>query len=63
PQPIVDRLNRDIVATLALPDTMARFKEVGFERVGNGPAEAAALVNAEIDRWSAVIRAAGIKAE
>ncbi|MBN8940711.1 MAG: tripartite tricarboxylate transporter substrate binding protein [Rhizobiales bacterium] len=63
PQPIVERLNRDIVATLALPDTVARFKELGFERVGNRPAEAAALVNAEIDRWSAVIRAAGIKAE
>src|SRR5215207_1920910 len=61
PQDIVDKLNRDTIAAVAQEDTKKRFADLGVEPVGNTPAEAAKLVNDEIDRWSAVIKAADIK--
>jgi len=61
PQDIVDKLNRDTIAALAQEDTKKRLADLGVEPVGNTPAEAAKLVNDEIERWSAVIKAAGIK--
>lgn len=61
PAPVVERLNREIVAAVHAPDAHKRFGEMGVEPVGNTPADAARLVNDEIDRWTAVIKSAGIK--
>jgi tripartite-type tricarboxylate transporter receptor subunit TctC len=60
PAPIVARLNKDIIAALALPDTKKRLTELGFDAVGNTPAEATQLVDDEIARWAAVAKAANI---
>jgi tripartite-type tricarboxylate transporter receptor subunit TctC len=60
PQPIVERLNRDIIAALALPNTKKRLAELGMDPVGNTPAEAGQLVEDEIARWTAVAKAAAI---
>jgi tripartite-type tricarboxylate transporter receptor subunit TctC len=60
PAPIVERLNRDIIAALALPDSKKRLDELGMDAVGNTPAEAAQLVDDEIARWAAVAKAANI---
>jgi tripartite-type tricarboxylate transporter receptor subunit TctC len=60
PPAIVQRLNRDIVASLALPDTKKRLDELGMDVVGNTSAQAAQLVDEEIARWSAVAKAANI---
>jgi tripartite-type tricarboxylate transporter receptor subunit TctC len=61
PQPVVDRLNREIVTAVNAPETKKRLTEMGVDAVGNTTAEATQLVSAEIDRWTAVIKAAGIK--
>ena len=61
PQPVVDRLNKEIVMAVNAPDAKKRFAELGLDAVGNSSADATKLVNEEIDRWSAVIKAAGIK--
>ena len=63
PQPIIERLNKEIVAALATPDTKKRLTELGLDAVGSTPAQAAKLVDEEIQRWSAVIKAANIKAD
>lgn len=63
PQNIVEKLNRDTIAALAQPDMKKRLAELGIEPVGNTPAEAAKLVSDEIARWSAVVKATGIKPE
>jgi len=36
--------------------------ELGVDLIGNTPAEFAAVIKAEIPRWAAVIKGAGIKA-
>lgn len=63
PQAVIDRLNRDTVAALQQPEAKKRMADLGVEPVGNTPAEAAKLVNDEIERWSALVRATGIKPE
>src|SRR5262249_52899844 len=60
PAPIIARLNRDIVAALALPETRKRIAELDMNAVGSTPAEAARLVDDEIARWSQVAKAAGV---
>jgi tripartite-type tricarboxylate transporter receptor subunit TctC len=61
PQPIVERLNRDVLAALAASDTKKRLADLGMEGVGNTPAEAAQLVDDEIARWTAIAKSASIK--
>jgi len=61
PQPVVERLNREVVAAVNSPEARKRFAEMGVDAVGNAPADASRLVHDEIDRWSAVIKAAGIQ--
>ncbi|WP_239143116.1 tripartite tricarboxylate transporter substrate binding protein [Variovorax sp. WS11] len=63
PQPVIDRLNKEIVASLSLPEARKKIDEMGLTAVGNSPAEATQLVNREIARWSEVIKQAGIKAD
>jgi tripartite-type tricarboxylate transporter receptor subunit TctC len=63
PQAVVERLNKEIVAAVHAPDAKARFVELGLDAVGNTPAQATKLVNDEIERWAAVIKAAGITAQ
>jgi tripartite-type tricarboxylate transporter receptor subunit TctC len=63
PSPILERLHAATVAALALPDMRDRLREQGAEVVGNSPAELAAYVAAEIPKWAALARQAGLKPE
>jgi hypothetical protein len=54
---------REIVRSLALPDVRERLDAIGFVPVANTPDEFAAVIKAESERWSKVIRATNIKAE
>jgi tripartite-type tricarboxylate transporter receptor subunit TctC len=63
PQAIVDRLNREITAALATTDSRKRLSDLGLDAVGSTSLQAAKLVDEEIQRWSAVIKAANIKAD
>ena len=61
PQPVVRRLNSELVAILKDPDITARFKQLSTEPVGNSPEEFAAFVKSELEKYARVIKAAGIK--
>lgn len=61
PPAVVERLNRDIRTGLAQPETKKRLAELGMDAVGNTPAQAQALIESEIARWSAIAKAADIK--
>ena len=63
PQPVVERLNQAISSVLNTAESKKRFTELGVDTVGNSPAQATKLVADEMDRWTAVIKAAGVKAE
>ncbi len=63
PQPVVDKLNQQIVSALNSAEGKKRLAEQGLEVVANTPAQASALVDKEMQRWAAVVKAAGIKAD
>jgi len=63
PQPVIDKLNKAVNTALAEPEAKKKLAEMGLSVVGNTPAQAAQFVESEIQRWSAVIKQAGIKAE
>ena len=63
PQATVDKLNRAFNAALAQPEARKKFAEMGMTVVANTPAQATQLVNSEIQRWTEVIKQAGIKAD
>jgi tripartite-type tricarboxylate transporter receptor subunit TctC len=62
PSAIIEKLHREVVRVLALPDLRQRFDDLGMEVVGNTPAEFAAVIRDETPIWAKVIRDAGIKA-
>ncbi|OZI15839.1 hypothetical protein CAL18_17875 [Bordetella genomosp. 7] len=63
PQDAIQKLNEAITATLRLPATQERVGQMGLESIGNTPAEATALVDAEMARWADVVKQRGIKVD
>ena len=63
PQDVVDRLHREIVRIVALPDVGARLSALGFEPIASTPKEFADRIRWEIDKWAKVIRAANIRVQ
>lgn len=63
PQPIVDRLGREIAAIVATPDVQDKLRNMGVEPDGRGPAAFASFQRAEIAKWGKVIKDSGIRAE
>jgi len=60
PQPIVERLNREIVAALKDPGVAEKLRAVYMEPVGNSPAQFAAFMQEELRRWGPVIKRSGV---
>jgi tripartite-type tricarboxylate transporter receptor subunit TctC len=58
---IVDKVYRETVRVLALPQVRRNLAILGLDTIGNSPAEFAAVIKAEIPQWAAVIKGAGIK--
>jgi tripartite-type tricarboxylate transporter receptor subunit TctC len=63
PQAIVNKLSAEVARIVRLPDVAQRFQLDGAEPVGSTPKEFAAFLKAEMQKWSKVIKDAGIKPE
>ena len=63
PQDAIRYLNTESNKVLAMPDTLKRFQELGFEPGGGSPQDLAAYVVAERLRWGPIIKAAGLKVD
>jgi tripartite-type tricarboxylate transporter receptor subunit TctC len=63
PKPIVDKLNAEIVKILKDPATREKLEKAnGMEVVASSPAELTKVMQAEIPRWSALIKKSGAQA-
>jgi tripartite-type tricarboxylate transporter receptor subunit TctC len=60
PRAIVDRLHQELVKMLRAPEMRDRLIADGTDPVGNTPEEFAAYIKSETDKWTRVIKAAGI---
>jgi tripartite-type tricarboxylate transporter receptor subunit TctC len=63
PKPIIDKLNREIVRIVRSPEFAQNLTNEGAFAIGNTPEEFAGVIRADMKKWSAVIREAGIKGE
>jgi tripartite-type tricarboxylate transporter receptor subunit TctC len=61
PPVIVERLHRELKASLAAPEVRAFFNDAGVEIVGSTPAEFDAYFREERDRWAHVVKETGAK--
>jgi tripartite-type tricarboxylate transporter receptor subunit TctC len=59
PATITEKLNSVIVAALADPEMQRRLKTEGATPVGDTPAEFAAFVRQDIERWAPIVKASG----
>jgi tripartite-type tricarboxylate transporter receptor subunit TctC len=63
PRPIIQRLHGEVVKIAQNPKMKARLAAQGLELVGSSPEEFDAFIRAELAKWSAVLKAAGVKPE
>ena len=63
PRPIAERVASEAVRILGTADARSRLDALGYAPSGMTPAEFAALMLVEKNRWTKLIRDAGIKAE
>jgi len=63
PQEAIETLHRATVEALKDPETMKRLADLGVDIAGTSPAEFAAYIKSEIPKWTAVVKAAGVKLE
>ncbi len=63
PKEIVNRLNSEIVATVALPNVREQLTKMGFEIVANTPDQYAVFLREENVKWGKVVKDLGLRAE
>jgi tripartite-type tricarboxylate transporter receptor subunit TctC len=63
PKPLVQKLNRDLIATLQLPGMTESLGAQGLEPAGSTPEDFAALVRREIAKYTQVVKVAGIRVD
>ena len=63
PQPIVDRLAKELAAILARPDIREKFETIGLPVVAEGPDAFRARIAREVPMYKEAIEKAGLKVE
>jgi tripartite-type tricarboxylate transporter receptor subunit TctC len=63
PKPVLDILHAQVVKSLQAPDVRERMAALGTDPVGNTPAQLGAILRADLEKWTAVAKSAGVKAE
>lgn len=61
PVKVVERLNREVKAVLESSSVKERFAASGADAISSSPGELLQFVKAEIAKWDAVVRKAGIR--
>lgn len=61
PEPIVTKLNAEVLAALATPDVSARLIETGATPRRMSAPDYSAFIQAEVRRWASVVQQAGIR--
>lgn len=63
PSPVLDTLNRQIVAAVQSAEVRQKLVDAGFTVTGTSRAESEKMVKAETPRWAAVVKATGFKGD
>jgi tripartite-type tricarboxylate transporter receptor subunit TctC len=63
PAPVIQKLSEEMRKSLAKPETRERMRQLGAVVIADTPAEFAAFLKTDYERWTRVIKAAGVKAQ
>ncbi|HUL93138.1 MAG TPA: tripartite tricarboxylate transporter substrate binding protein [Burkholderiales bacterium] len=63
PRAIVDRLQQEVARVVRIPEIRERLDQMSIVPSGNTPEEFRAIIARDIDKWTAVAKAANIKAD
>jgi len=63
PKDVVEKIHSDVAKVLQFPEVRERLAGMGAEPSGEAPAELAARIKSEYQRWGEVVRKANIKAD
>jgi tripartite-type tricarboxylate transporter receptor subunit TctC len=63
PAAVIERVNREIVRATQMPKVAQQFAALGAGAVSTTPAEFAALIRTDMEKWGRVIKAAKIEVE
>jgi tripartite-type tricarboxylate transporter receptor subunit TctC len=63
PRTVIDRIHAVLSKPLTNPEIRKQMETIGYEVSGEGPAEYAAFIKAETEKWAKVAKAAGIQPE
>jgi tripartite-type tricarboxylate transporter receptor subunit TctC len=63
PAPVIDRLNKEIVAVVRSPDAADALNKAGAEPTTSTPADLANMVKVGIQKYAAAVKRAGVKLE
>jgi tripartite-type tricarboxylate transporter receptor subunit TctC len=63
PRPVIDRLNADLVKSLATPEVKTGLLKVGMKAVSTTPEQFSQYIRDEIVKWTKVAKAADINLE
>jgi tripartite-type tricarboxylate transporter receptor subunit TctC len=61
PKPIIDRLNKELVAIVATPDFKAAMEKNGADANSNSPEQFASLIQNEVGKYGSIVKKLGIK--
>jgi tripartite-type tricarboxylate transporter receptor subunit TctC len=59
PKDVIERLNKDINASLATPELKKRLDDMGARVIGGTPEQFASFLSAEIARWARAVKDSG----
>ncbi len=63
PVAVINRINREMTATLKAPEIAEALKSRGIDAAPNSPAEFAAFIRAESAKWRPIVLQSGIKSD
>jgi tripartite-type tricarboxylate transporter receptor subunit TctC len=63
PDPVIGRLSKAISTSLQAPELRERLVKLGYDPTGTTPAELAAIMAADTERWAPIIKASGFRAD
>ena len=63
PKPVLDRLSAEATKIIQSPDFRKRMDDIGAQPVGNTPAEMAAQIRSETDKFSLLVKAGNVTVE
>ena len=63
PGAVVQKINAEVGAILKQPEIVQKMNGFGFDLVGGTPADFAALIRSEAERWTPVVKTLGIRVD